>query len=291
MTATQPRRKLRRRCQRCGSTLLTNGENEWCSFVGGGNEKACAYGLDEPVPMTMSQDERLVRAICEVPADDDRRRVYADWLADNGKGEQANFIHRMLDDPKFSFTLNVSNIHSGSMYLHQPEWVEGYPYPTLWGGEVYPRSFKDFPGIATMFGDWCSLPVGGRITYRRGMIEALVCPTHEFMQQCEDWFARWPITKANLSDRRPEGPIEIFSISHSRTRRTGEFRCAWNTDSFVHPDGELPISVLPHVIFMQLPGRTCHTVAQATDLLSDALISYGRAQASLPSLFVPENHP
>lgn len=38
-----------RRCPKCGSTLLTNSRNDWCSFIGGGQEKACDYGIASPV--------------------------------------------------------------------------------------------------------------------------------------------------------------------------------------------------------------------------------------------------
>lgn len=44
------------RCPRCGSTLLSDGNRIWCSFVGsqgggtGANEKPCVYGIDGPVP-------------------------------------------------------------------------------------------------------------------------------------------------------------------------------------------------------------------------------------------------
>lgn len=37
------------RCLRCGSPLLYDGNRYWCSFVGGGREKACAFGIDKPV--------------------------------------------------------------------------------------------------------------------------------------------------------------------------------------------------------------------------------------------------
>jgi uncharacterized Zn finger protein (UPF0148 family) len=38
-----------KRCPRCNCTLLRNANgDEWCSFVGGREEKACTYGLDSP---------------------------------------------------------------------------------------------------------------------------------------------------------------------------------------------------------------------------------------------------
>lgn len=43
------------RCPRCGCTLITDGEHEWCTFVGGRGWKACAYGLDEPKPLGRSE--------------------------------------------------------------------------------------------------------------------------------------------------------------------------------------------------------------------------------------------
>ena len=38
---------IEKRCPKCGSTLLGNKVgDEWCSFIGGHNEKACDFGLN-----------------------------------------------------------------------------------------------------------------------------------------------------------------------------------------------------------------------------------------------------
>lgn len=39
------------RCPRCGSPTITDGDRIWCTFVGGGFEKPCVYGIDEAVPL------------------------------------------------------------------------------------------------------------------------------------------------------------------------------------------------------------------------------------------------
>lgn len=43
------------RCPRCGSTLITNGKAEWCTFVGCSTgpvkQRPCTYGIDKPVPL------------------------------------------------------------------------------------------------------------------------------------------------------------------------------------------------------------------------------------------------
>lgn len=44
-----PGEMSKERCPRCGSPLLYDGTNYWCSFVGGREEKACAFGIDKPV--------------------------------------------------------------------------------------------------------------------------------------------------------------------------------------------------------------------------------------------------
>jgi hypothetical protein len=41
---------LDHRCPRCGSPLIHDGKREWCTFVGGRDEKACAFGIDMRVP-------------------------------------------------------------------------------------------------------------------------------------------------------------------------------------------------------------------------------------------------
>lgn len=50
------------RCPRCGAQLLTDGERQWCSFVGGENRgvhiKGCRYGLDVPVKFEASSDSK-----------------------------------------------------------------------------------------------------------------------------------------------------------------------------------------------------------------------------------------
>lgn len=50
------------RCPECGSALLTNGLDVWCSFVGGAGVKACDYGIRHTVqvrvdPLATSQVE------------------------------------------------------------------------------------------------------------------------------------------------------------------------------------------------------------------------------------------
>lgn len=49
------------RCPRCGSPLLWDGGHVWCSFIGGYDEKACAYGIDKPVEFSLSRIVELER--------------------------------------------------------------------------------------------------------------------------------------------------------------------------------------------------------------------------------------
>lgn len=46
-----------RRCPRCGSTLITNGRVVWCTFVGGGTERPCTYGIDKQEPFGEMQND------------------------------------------------------------------------------------------------------------------------------------------------------------------------------------------------------------------------------------------
>ena len=40
------------RCPRCGCSLISDGKHVWCSFVGGGGQAACTYGLEgEDIPI------------------------------------------------------------------------------------------------------------------------------------------------------------------------------------------------------------------------------------------------
>ena len=42
------------KCPKCGSTLISNGRNLWCSFIGGGKDKACDYGIAVRVTLPVS---------------------------------------------------------------------------------------------------------------------------------------------------------------------------------------------------------------------------------------------
>jgi uncharacterized protein (TIGR02996 family) len=48
-----------------------------------------------------SDGEILFRAVCEHPADDTPRLVYADWLEENGQPERAEFIRLQCEDREF----------------------------------------------------------------------------------------------------------------------------------------------------------------------------------------------
>lgn len=54
-----------RRCPRCGSTLLTDGVKEWCTFVGTDRgprpEKPCTYGIDARVYCVVVPEREPVR--------------------------------------------------------------------------------------------------------------------------------------------------------------------------------------------------------------------------------------
>jgi len=45
----------------------------------------------------MTEEEALVRAVCETPDDDTPRLVYADWLDENDKPERAEFIRKQVE--------------------------------------------------------------------------------------------------------------------------------------------------------------------------------------------------
>lgn len=54
------------RCPDCGSTLISDGTNVWCSHVGGGGRRACLFGLTE---LVAESDPRILKAAAELPED------------------------------------------------------------------------------------------------------------------------------------------------------------------------------------------------------------------------------
>jgi uncharacterized protein (TIGR02996 family) len=95
-----------------------------------------------------SDGEALFRAMCELPADDTPRLVYADWLEENGRPERAEFIRLQCEKwnlcPAYPTPGEARTRASELLRRHRNEWDA--ELPDLAGvewGEMYVRGFID----------------------------------------------------------------------------------------------------------------------------------------------------
>ncbi|MGL4551211.1 MAG: TIGR02996 domain-containing protein, partial [Gemmataceae bacterium] len=100
----------------------------------------------------MSGGQGLLRDIIDHPGDDGLRRIYADWLDDDGQHDRAEFLRAQLDlaamddgDPRY-FELRARELHlyAGSRY----QWHGRVP-----GRGIEVRFTRGFPGDLTLDAD------------------------------------------------------------------------------------------------------------------------------------------
>lgn len=78
------------KCPKCGSTLLTDGQYLWCSFVGGDNQRGCDYGIvGDLVPVVMYDPDPPKCKSCGVP--------YVDHLGIQGTCKQLQDATKRMD--------------------------------------------------------------------------------------------------------------------------------------------------------------------------------------------------
>lgn len=161
----------------------------------------------------MTDEAALLAGVLARPDDDLPRLVLADWLDENGKSDRAEFIRAQCHAPDANaFRLYVSNV-----YGH--EFREGPPYATLWGRE--PLS-DDLPARAAFFADWCRWPVGARLMYRRGFVEAVACPAADWVEHGDTVLAAHPVTEVRLTTQpewEPLGPGAGCCVAGDPERR------------------------------------------------------------------------
>jgi uncharacterized protein (TIGR02996 family) len=137
----------------------------------------------------MDEQAAFVRAICEQPADDTVRLVYADWLEENGEGKRADFIRSQI--------AAANGARVGSMHL--------------WG--LLHHSEKWFPDVCGVMGfEWRHWGVmydeavhyehkngRGEFFVRRGLVSEVWLTCAAFLKHAKELFSQHPITAVCLA--------------------------------------------------------------------------------------------
>lgn len=130
----------------------------------------------------------LLRAILEDPSDNVVRLVYADWLDDNGRPTAAGAIRNALlevatgDYVNWTFAEVMGEDHASifaSTYIGEEDC------------RVYIVEMRE----------------GYTFEVSDGMLWRIVMPIVSFMEHAASLFSRHPITRVELSDRRPKSGL------------------------------------------------------------------------------------
>src|SRR5262245_1762516 len=214
----------------------------------------------------VTDGDALIRSILSNPADDAPRLVYADWLEEHGRGEDAEFIRVQVELAHLGFDggfhtdergrLRHSPPHVATLTERQMElWFDNHGRPDL------PAAMANWPVSPAN-------PPGIRLRVRRGFIERLACPGDEFLAVAAELFARQPITHVRLSDRQ--------SINQG-----GGF--AWFcTGVWKELVDDVPAELWPHLARDDQPMVTYATSDEADAALGRACLRYGRLLVGLP---------
>lgn len=152
----------------------------------------------------MEERERLLRNILERPDDLIARGVYADWLAENGEPERAEFITGSIEyEATPPLVADLVRIHPGFR-----EWRATWQDS---GGGADFAACERYDELGTRLGrlfreragDWGGLYGVGRFTWRAGFLHTVALSLAQFHEQGRKLFSTHPVTRVVLTDVNP----------------------------------------------------------------------------------------
>lgn len=214
----------------------------------------------------MTDRDALLRAICENPDDDAPRLIYADWLDEYGRSEDAEFIRVQVELVRLGFGGAQREDDDGIFRYSEPIrllikrqhelWSAGHGRPIL--PDHHQRLIPDV---------WKR--DGSDLLVRRGFVERISTTTDKFLQMAAKLFALQPVTHVNLFDRRP-----------SSTGR-GYARCR---GSHGHGQDHLPDEIWRYLVDSEVVYHVFANADRAMAALNTACVRYGRTVAGIESI-------
>jgi uncharacterized protein (TIGR02996 family) len=131
--------------------------------------------------------EALLKGVLQVPEDDNARLIYADWLQENGREDEGEFIRMQCgvgryDDESFQKTARA--------------FFRKQKYPIKGTGNV-----RFAPPDLAIKG------VSPHFVARRGFVDEIELSCDSFLAHAATLFAAHPISRVRLADKRPNSSI------------------------------------------------------------------------------------
>jgi uncharacterized protein (TIGR02996 family) len=223
----------------------------------------------------VSDGEALIRSILTTPADDAPRLVYADWLDEQGRAEDAEFIRVQVELARLGFGGAFYKDESGRLRHMPPHverlterqlelWFSGYGKPDLPDDMItYPMTVHQTPGQ--------------NLLIRRGFVERVTIFTDLYLLVAGGLFARQPVTHVRL--------VDLVPLCNRRTGTYGwEYMPAQRVPGRSH---QVPVELSWY--FPEEGPEAFATADEAEAALSWACVRFGRAAAGLT--VEPEGRP
>lgn len=224
--------------------------------------------------MTAVSSERaaFVRAICENPACDTVRLVFADWLEENREERLAEYMRAVGDECWLAFAGAYDVFRNQLMELVPDMRVGGFGCNTQERDQPYWRFGLDHGRQAMFF-------------YSRGFVSHIELPCASFMAHAGELFREHPITSVKLTDRTPLELPTVFQGRHVRPAPLWEWygTVNWDYTDFYG----LPQELWTHSNFDIVTNQNFREFGSeqlAQQWLSNLCITYGRSLANLPPL-------
>lgn len=233
---------------------------------------------------TMTDRESFLKAICEQPADDTARMVFADWLEEHGEPERAEFVRLQIalarvvceweaagkqpcerwnaERPVYRMMTICPACQRGFRLRDRERELNTAKNNLAWGSAraLWAAGLK-MPYVGVL-----GLPNHVGEVFSRGFVSAVSLPCDAFVRHAEALFRAHPIESVTLTDAR-------------------FYRSEWASEAAPWTFG----ARLMRILDTAPPKKWWHaTEAAARAHLSKYCVSYGRKLADLPE---PEARP
>lgn len=249
---------------------------------------------------TTTERGSFIRAICEQPADDTARLVFADWLDENGEPERAEFVRLQIalarvvceweaagkqpcerwnaERPVYRMMTICPACQRGFRLRDRERELNTAKNHLAWGSAraLWAAGLK-MPYVGVL-----GLPNHVGEVFSRGFVSAVSLPCDAFVRHAASLFRAHPIEAVTLTDREPRHrPVSDTYywayLSHNDVSETA--------DRYVLP------ACLRVATQRQTERGAFDSQALARAALSLACVLHGRKLADLPPLPEPEARP
>jgi uncharacterized protein (TIGR02996 family) len=214
---------------------------------------------------TVTDGDALIRSVLATPADDAPRLVYADWLEEQGRDEDAEFIRVQVELARLGFD-GAFHVDALGRLQRLPGHIERLQdrQLELWMGG---RGRPDLPDELQTWAMYVHNPHGQSLRVRRGFVERIASFADVFFEVAAGLFAHQPVVQVRLIDLHPLAVHDgyLWDRAHPARSRTASH--------------ELPPELWDALFEAGVVRYP--TADEADAALSWACVQFGRARAGL----------